>query len=177
MFSRPQPLSASRSSVHFLQPLEQRRDLVRRQLRRDGEQQRGAGRDLRRRERRPLGVAVLVRAAARVALVAAGRKDARQRPRQRREEILARRGKIVVDGVAVGEERHRAVAGDRTDAEDMRQRRGIARVRPRRLRRLVAVADRRHENCAFPRRVVDGVGLDRREGVPVGIARVAHAAK
>src|SRR5256884_4605106 len=55
----------------------------------------------------------------------------------RSEDLLAGRGDVVVDRIPVREQRHRAVAGERADAEHVRERSRVARVRPRRRRGLV----------------------------------------
>ena len=60
--------------------------------------------------------------------------------RDRREDLVARRGEVVVDGVAVRVVRHRAVLAHRADADHVRQRRGIVREAPRRRGRLRPVA-------------------------------------
>src|SRR5207248_4281341 len=86
--------------------LEQRRDLAVREGRVQREEDRGGRRDLRRRERRPLRITVLVGTAVGEALRRARRPEGRQRERQGREDSLSRGGEVVVDRVAVREVRH-----------------------------------------------------------------------
>ena len=59
----------------------------------------------------------------------------------------------------------------------MRKRRRVARVAPRRHRRLVAVADGGDDDNAVRDRVGDGVRLEPREAVAVRVERVADAAE
>ena len=121
-------------------------------------------------------MAEVVRAAIGVALVLAERVDRRQRARQGRVDLLARRGDVVVDAVAVGELRHVAGRSERAHADDVGERRRIAREGPGRLRRLVRVADSRDEHRAAADRVVDRARLDLRERVPAWVERIAQAA-
>ena len=156
--------------------LEQCRHLVGGQLGVRREEERRGGGDLRRREGGALGPPEVVGPAVRVAGVEAV-VVRRQRPRDRREDVLTGRGEVVVDDVAVGEERHRAVAGERAHADHVRERRRVARVRPRRRRRLVGVADGRDDHGAVPNGVLDRVGLAQGVGVPPRIARIAQPAE
>ena len=59
----------------------------------------------------------------------------------------------------------------------MRQRGGVARVRPRRPRRLVGVPHRRDDDDAARVGVANGGRLERRVRVAAGVARVADAAE
>ena len=149
--------------------LEQRRHLVGGERRPHRDQQRRRRRHLRRRVRRAVRRAELGRPAERVALVDAGRARRGQRPRQRRDDPDARRGDVVEDRVAVRERRHRAVGGERAHPDHVRERRRVAGVLPRRLRRLVAVPDRGDDDRALRVRVRDRVLLDLGVGVLVAV--------
>ena len=70
----------------------------------------------------------------------------------------------------------RAGLADGADAEHVRQRGGIVGVLPGRPRRLRPVADRRDDERALRVRVLDGLLLVGREGVELGVERVADAA-
>ena len=118
---------------------------------------------------------VVLRAAVRVPARDAAR--LRQRARVGRDDLLPRRGEVVEDPVAVGEVRDGAVAGQRAHADDVRERGGVARERPRPARRLVGVADGRDDDHAPGDRVLDRGGLERRERVPLRVERVADPAE
>ena len=112
-----------------------------------------------------------------VPLVGAERPSRGDRPGQRREQLVARGGEVVVDRIAVREARHGAVTRERAHAEDVRQSRRIARVAPRHLGRVVAVPDGRDDDHALADRVLDRAGLERGEAVPALVCRVTHSAE
>src|SRR5207244_12082863 len=95
----------------------------------------------------------LIRAAVRVPLVLAQRAGRRESAGKRGVDLLAWRRDVVVDAVAVRELRHVARGTERAHPEHMRQRCRIACEGPRRLRRVVRVADRRAQAGA----TADGV--------------------
>ena len=97
--------------------------------------------------------------------------------RDRREDRVAGRGDVVVDRVAVRVVGDRAVLLQRADADHVRQRRRVVRVRPRRLRRLRPVADGSDDHRALRVRVVDRRLLERRVRVDPRVERVAHPAE
>ena len=97
--------------------------------------------------------------------------------RERREDPRSRRRDVVEDGIAVRVVRHVPELRERADADDVRQSRGVARVRPRLRERLVAVADRGDEHRALRVRVGDRLRLERRVGVAVRAHGVADAAE
>ena len=157
--------------------LEDPLDLRRRQRRVDAEQERGGRGDLRGRERRADPVPELARAAVGVRHPGAARdRVVDEIARNRREDRPARGGEVDVLGIAVGVGGHGAVLADRADAEDVRQRRRVVRVGPRRLRRLRAVPDGRDDEDALRVGVLDRCLLGGRVGVELGVARIADAA-
>ena len=158
-------------------PRQQLRHLLGPQVGPDREQNRRRRAHLRRRERRALALAEVVGRAARVALLRAVLRLRREGSREGREDAHARRGDVVVDLVAVREDGDGAVPRERADAEHVRQRRRIARVRPRPWRRVGVVPDRGHDHDAPAVGPADRLRLERRERIPVGVARVAEAAE
>ena len=157
--------------------LEDLRDLLRPKRGMQAQEHRGSGAHLRRRERGPLRLAILLGPAARVPLLAARREASRERPGKDREDVQARRGDVVVDPVAVRERRDPARVGRRADPENVRQRCRVARVVPRARRCLVRVPDGSDHDDAVRDGVGDGVRLEPRVRVAVGVERIAETAE
>ena len=157
-------------------PLEDVDHLVRLERRVQREENCGGRSDLWRCERRPRGVAELVGAAVRVALVRTRGAHCGERARQRRKDVLAGRRHVVVDAVAVGEGGDVSRRRQRADAEHVRECGRIAGVRPGALRRLVGVPDGGDEHCPVPHGVVNRVRLDLGERIQPRVERVAQAA-
>ena len=130
---------------------QQRRHLLGTQVRTHGEEDGRGGRHLRSREGRPLALAPLLRPAAREALIETLLERRGHLERHRRDDSGPRRRDVVVDLVAVREQGDGAVAGERADAEDVRQRGRVARVRPR-LGRLPARRSRPPRRPRHPSR-------------------------
>ena len=130
---------------------------------------------LRRRERRALALAEVVGRAARVALLRAVLGLGGEGAWEGREDADAGRGDVVVDLVPVREDGNRPIPCERADAEHMRQRRRVARVRPGPGRRIGVVPDRSHDHGTPAVRPAERLRLERRERIPVGIAWIAEA--
>ena len=173
---RARPAARGRRRVDR-RPLDDRGHLLGTEQRPHAEQVRSGGGGLRRGERRAVGRTELVGRARRVALLLTAGARRGDRARERRQDVLAGSGDVVVDGVAVRESGRAAAPGERAHAEDVRERCRVAREAPRRARRLVGVPDCRDHDRAALHRVADRLLLEPRVGVaarPPGVAEAAE---
>ena len=184
---RPQPLYLSRPSGHSSQPFAastssacRSRILVTWLLVSDGSRPRrtaaaadtcGAANEV------PSGWLVVADRAVGVALRRAVRLGVRQLLREGGEDADSRGGDVDEGRILVREVGNVARAGQRADADHVRQRRRPARVRPRGRVRLVGVADRGDDDRSLPHGVGDRLGLDLRVRVERGSVRVADGAE
>ena len=120
---------------------------------------------------------VVERAAVGVRVVGAAGAVVDEGLRDRREDVVAGCGEVVVDRVAVRVGRHRAVAANGADADHVRQGRGIVREAPRRRGRLRPVSDRGDDHDALRVGVFDRGLLERRIRVELRVERVTDAAE